>query len=213
MFSFSDFWDTKRPSTSGRLTPQQKARQEEIENSLLLLTAEVLRCGNPATGRAEEYLAGFFDRHFGTRPPQQRMQVIRAHIATGAGPYLRIAARQLVLLTTYDTRLTALHFLYAVASADDFITDKQSRCIRRLAGYLQISAEDLGAVQQKYLQKSDPYAALGLAHGAPIEDVKRAYRKLVMQHHPDKQSGRASSEKFLEIQRAYERIVRNEENS
>lgn len=31
---------------------------------------------------------------------------------------------------------------------------------------------------------SDPYAVLGLPRNAPIEDVKKAYRRLVLQWHP-----------------------------
>eukprot|EP00667_Euglena_gracilis_P029064 EG_transcript_37951 len=33
------------------------------------------------------------------------------------------------------------------------------------------------------------YAALGLPDGAPIQDVKQQYRKLALQHHPDRDRG------------------------
>lgn len=50
----------------------------------------------------------------------------------------------------------------------------------------------------------DPYRTLGLAPGAPQEDVKRAYRKLASQLHPDRKPGdRAAEERFKEVNRAY----------
>jgi DnaJ-class molecular chaperone len=50
----------------------------------------------------------------------------------------------------------------------------------------------------------DPYQVLGLNKGASEEEVKKAYRKQAMKHHPDKGG---DPEKFKEIQSAYEKIT------
>lgn len=50
---------------------------------------------------------------------------------------------------------------------------------------------------------NDPYAILGLKRGASEDEVKKAYRKLAMKHHPDKGGDEA---KFKEIKEAYERL-------
>lgn len=47
----------------------------------------------------------------------------------------------------------------------------------------------------------DHYATLGVAKNAAPEDIKRAYRKLAAQHHPDRGGDTA---KFQEIQQAYD---------
>lgn len=58
---------------------------------------------------------------------------------------------------------------------------------------------------------SDPYTVLGLSRGASAEDVKRAYRKLSLQHHPDRNGGSAeSTATFQKITEAYEKLTNPE---
>lgn len=49
---------------------------------------------------------------------------------------------------------------------------------------------------------SDPYSILGVERTADAQEIKRAYRKLAHQHHPDKSGGDES--KFKEINAAYQ---------
>ena len=51
----------------------------------------------------------------------------------------------------------------------------------------------------------DLYSLLGITSGASHDDIRRAYRKLVREHHPDKNPGdHSAEERFKEIQQAYE---------
>jgi molecular chaperone DnaJ len=51
----------------------------------------------------------------------------------------------------------------------------------------------------------DYYSVLGVAKGASDEEIKKAYRKLAMQYHPDKNQGdKAAEAKFKEINDAYQ---------
>lgn len=55
------------------------------------------------------------------------------------------------------------------------------------------------------MAKRDYYEVLGIARGAATEDIKKAYRKVAMQYHPDKNPGdEAAEEKFKEASEAYE---------
>src|SRR5215468_7981275 len=55
------------------------------------------------------------------------------------------------------------------------------------------------------MTKRDYYAVLGLEKGASEEEIKKAYRKLAVKYHPDKNPGdRSAEEKFKELGEAYE---------
>jgi DnaJ-class molecular chaperone len=45
---------------------------------------------------------------------------------------------------------------------------------------------------------------LGIRTNAGQDDIKRAYRKLTQQYHPDKNSAPDATEKFSQINNAYE---------
>jgi molecular chaperone DnaJ len=53
--------------------------------------------------------------------------------------------------------------------------------------------------------KRDYYEVLGLARNATPEEIKKSYRKLAVQHHPDKNPGdKKAEERFKELSEAYE---------
>ena len=60
------------------------------------------------------------------------------------------------------------------------------------------------------MSKRDFYEVLGVPKNAAEEDIKKAYRKLAMKHHPDRNQGdtaKKSEEKFKEAKEAYEMLT------
>lgn len=58
---------------------------------------------------------------------------------------------------------------------------------------------------------ADYYELLGVQRDADVEQIKKAYRKLALQHHPDRNEGSSESEeRFKEVTQAYE-VLRDPE--
>jgi molecular chaperone DnaJ len=51
--------------------------------------------------------------------------------------------------------------------------------------------------------KRDYYEVLGVEKNAPVEDIKKSYRKLAMKYHPDQNKEPGAEEKFKELSEAY----------
>jgi hypothetical protein len=62
--------------------------------------------------------------------------------------------------------------------------------------------------------RSDPYDVLGIPRGASQDEIRRAYRKLVVKYHPDKVEHLGdefkvlAEKKFKQIQEAYQELAR-----
>ena len=57
------------------------------------------------------------------------------------------------------------------------------------------------------MAKRDFYEILGLAKNASDDDIKKAYRKLAMKHHPDRNpDSKGAEDKFKEVKEAYEML-------
>jgi len=202
--------------TEKKLSPQQKAHQQEIENAVLVLAAEVIRCDKNLNEETEKFIHLFLAKQFGVTGAKQRINSINNHLEIGTEPFTKIACKELKMLTTHGSRMSITGFLFGVAAADDFVNTKELRCIQRISGYLGISDKDFKQLKHTTLAGNNPYYALGLEENATMEEVKIAYRKMVLKFHPDKREDDVSEEdaslKFREIKRAFELIKKQQKS-
>src|ERR1700689_3530970 len=64
------------------------------------------------------------------------------------------------------------------------------------------------------MAKKDYYEVLGVAKNASAEEIKKSYRKVAMQFHPDRNPGdKAAEDKFKEAAEAYEVLSDNDKRA
>ncbi len=63
------------------------------------------------------------------------------------------------------------------------------------------------------MMASDYYKILGVSKTAGIDEIKKAYRKLALQYHPDRGGDEATAEKFKEVSEAYQVLSDPEKRS
>lgn len=113
-----------------------------------------------------------------------------------------------------------------VAASDHVVTEAEMRALRRVGKKLEIPEIIIdqllgrlqgGRQQSRSYQGSEvsavdfAYKTLGLKSGASASEIKSAYRRLAMKHHPDRvpeKDKKAAEEKFKEIGDAY-KILRD----
>src|SRR3972149_5353830 len=64
----------------------------------------------------------------------------------------------------------------------------------------------MGRESQSSMGKRDYYEVLGVPRAAPKDEIKRAFRRLAKQYHPDMAKGdkKQAEERFKELSEAYE---------
>jgi DnaJ like chaperone protein len=78
--------------------------------------------------------------------------------------------------------------------------------------YYQEEQQQQAQTGQRF-SKRDPYDLLGVSKGASQDEIRRAYRKLIVKYHPDKVDHLGdefrvlAEQRFKEIQEAYQELV------
>ena len=121
----------------------------------------------------------------------------------------------------YEPRLILLELIYQIIYTKQPPSEGEIRQARNIAEYLRITVYDLRTIEAKYMYgrqreaagpatENQYYAILGLEPGADFAEIKKAYRKLSMQYHPDKvghlgqEFQEIAEQKMKEINMAYD---------
>jgi DnaJ like chaperone protein len=117
-----------------------------------------------------------------------------------------------------------IDIFYRVSYADGRLSTAEESLIDQAGRTFQVNRERMSTIKQQYgtgkaAGSTRSFAVLGLEPSASNDEIKRSYRKLVSEYHPDKISSKGlpeefivfASDKFREIQAAYEelRVSRN----
>jgi len=91
--------------------------------------------------------------------------------------------------------------LFHIATADHVIHEGELRYLRRVAEIFEVDEAHFDTILARHavLGKDDPYAVLGVGRGTPADEIKRRYRELVVENHPDRMIARGLPPEFIAI--------------
>ncbi|HPI47562.1 MAG TPA: molecular chaperone DjiA [Hyphomonadaceae bacterium] len=107
--------------------------------------------------------------------------------------------------------------LFQIAASDGIITGEEIDYLKSVSDLFGFNDDQFRRIKASHmgLDADDPYLVLGLSHAASFEDVRAAYRRLMLENHPDTAVGVKSApreyepvanEKSAAITTAYARI-------
>lgn len=91
--------------------------------------------------------------------------------------------------------------LFHIAKADGLLHERESRFLHRIAEIFEVSEDHYRSILARHIDlgEADPYVVLGIPRGTPYEDVRKTYRTLVQNNHPDRLIGRGMPAEFVAI--------------
>jgi len=216
-------------SSSHRGPYRNTGTQQDINVSLMVLIAAVMKVDGNVKRSELDYVKRFLLANYGEERGKQMLKVLQQMVEKDI-PIDRIC-QQIKVNTDYNTRYHMVDFLFGIGGADGEFHQSEINMLRLIAQYLGISQSDYTSIHERHVGSSDtgyssgsgrsrssssyykdPYKVLGIDSTASDDEVKKAYRKMAMKYHPDRVAGmseeiqRNAAEQMKEINEAYEYI-------
>ncbi len=106
--------------------------------------------------------------------------------------------------------------LFHIAMADGSYHPGEDAFLARIAEIFEISEPQFRRLRARYVPDADkdPYEVLGVDHDTSLDEIKKAYRKLVRENHPDQmiargvpeEAVRLANDRMTELNAAWEEI-------
>lgn len=196
---------------------------QDFNKAFVVLSAAVMRADGKVMKAELEFVKRFFIRNFGETDAKEYLLVLREVLKQDFP--IEGVCEQIRHFMSKPLRLQIMHYLFGIAQADGDIDVTEINVIRNIARHLGITDREFLSIQAMFsggsydnssaVTPKSAYTILEIDEKATDEEVKKAYRKMVVKYHPDKlqhleeSHQKAGKEKFLKVQEAYEKIKKS----
>ena len=190
--------------------------------SMLVLSSYIIKADGRVMHSEMELVRNVLRQNFGDAASRQGNDILRKLFdeqkRTGMAVFRNTVMHccgQIADNMDYSQRLQLLNFLVLISQADGRVDPSEVTAMKECAQWMRMSADEVDSMLG--LGKDDlesAYKVLGISPNATDDEVKKAYRRLALEHHPDKVSAlgedvrKAAEKKFQEINAAKERIFK-----
>ena len=201
---------------SGRMTGQEK-RQAVFFTATFAMLGKMAKADGRVCENEISVVRSFMQDKLKLDGPAQQFAISIFNEAKDNNTPFEEYARQFGQIFQNEPQLRMMFFemLFTMALADNVLHPSEEQILRAAPGLLGLHGDVFETVKRQFVTDlSHHYAVLGLETNADMNTVKKAYRKLVSEYHPDKVVSKGlpddfikfAEEKFREINEAYETI-------
>ena len=195
-------YDKMKAGDAGRIDDNVN-RQVAFTTAVIVLSAKMAK----ADGRVTRAEVDAFKELF--HIPSDEMQNVgrlfdeAKQDAQGFEPY----AEQISMMFAHQPAVMEelLGGLFKIARADGFVHPKELEFLRKTAlifGFSEIQFERLKAIHMGDMGGADgaePYQVLGLSSKASDDEIKKTYRTLIRENHPDTLIAQGMPQEFIDV--------------
>lgn len=128
---------------------------------------------------------------------------------------IRDCGKQIAANLTYEERLQLLAFLVEIAKSDGNVCHEEIEALKEVATHIGLSIQEVESMLNLSGNSLDEaYKVLEVSPTATNDEVRAAYRRLALKHHPDRVATlgedirKAAEEKFQHINSAKEQVYK-----
>jgi len=209
-FAIGALVDKSVPDSPER-TQHRGTTQTDFAMSLVVLIAAVMKADGKVLRSELDYTKSYLVKAFGINDAQELLMILKDVLKREIP--IQDVCIQIRHHLDYPSRLQLMHLLYGIAQSDGDIDLNEEHTIEIIGANLGISPQDCQSLKAMFsVKKNWAYEILEVSPDVSDEEVKKAYKKMAVKHHPDKvgylgeEFQKSAKEKFQKINEAYEQI-------